>query len=274
MNSINPSTEQAAPTSFGKRLRHWRHQRHLSQLELAHRADISPRHLSFLETDRSTPSRDMALRLAERLDVPLRDRNVLLNAAGYAPMYRERPLDHPEMASARTAVDLILKCHEPYPALAMDRHWNLVAANRMVPLLLAGTDADLLQAPLNVLRLSLHPRGLAPRIANLGQWRRYLFERLRQQIQATGDLELQSLLNELKTYCEPNETRNVELAGERLGVLMPFQFKTEHGTLNLVSTITVFGSPVDITLQEMALETFLPADAFTAGVLRQLMPTG
>jgi transcriptional regulator with XRE-family HTH domain len=186
-----PAPRAAQP--FGDHLRHWRQHRRLSQLDLAHEADISTRHLSFVETGRSVPSREMVLRLSERLDIPLRERNALLVAAGYAPMYRERPLNDPALDSARQAVELLLKSHEPYPALALDRHWNIVATNRMVPHLLAGADPSLLQAPVNVLRLSLHPKGLAPRIANLVQWRDHLFERLRQQITATADPALVAL---------------------------------------------------------------------------------
>ena len=163
------------------------------------------------------PSREMVLRLAERLDVPLRERNALLVAAGYAPMYKERPLDDPALAAARRAVDLILKGHEPYPALAVDRHWNLVAANSMVPHLMEGADPSLLQGPLNVLRLSLHPLGLAPRIINLSQWRRHLFERLGQQVQQTGDATLVALLEELQAYPGP-EDEQADLEGEHLGV--------------------------------------------------------
>src|SRR5207253_3013815 len=191
MDTITAHSRRAAPRGFGEHLRDWRQRRRLSQLDLAQEAEISTRHLSFVETGRSVPSREMVLRLAERLDVPLRERNALLVAAGYAPMYRERPLDDPALAAAREAVQLILRSHEPYPALAVDRHCNLMAQNAVVPHLLAGIDAALLQPPLNVLRLSLHPQGLAPRIANLGQWRHHLFERLRQQIQATGDGYLQ-----------------------------------------------------------------------------------
>src|SRR5207253_8184779 len=187
MDTITAHSRRAAPRGFGEHLRDWRQRRRLSQLDLAQEAEISTRHLSFVETGRSVPSREMVLRLAERLDVPLRERNALLVAAGYAPMYRERPLDDPALAAARAAVDLILKSHEPYPALAVDRHWNLVAANAMLPHLLAGADASLLEAPINVLRLSLHPLGLATRIDNLRQWRGHIFERLRQQIAATGD---------------------------------------------------------------------------------------
>ncbi|WP_297749012.1 helix-turn-helix transcriptional regulator [Hydrogenophaga sp.] len=264
-------TAARTPAPFGERLRHWRQHRRLSQLDLAHVADVSTRHLSYVETGRASPSRDMVLRLLDRLDIPLRERNGLLQAAGYAPMYRERPLDAPDMAPARAAVQRILDCHEPWPALAMDRHWNLVMANRMVAPLLAGAAPTLLQGPINVLRLSLHPDGLAPRIANLRQWRVHLFERLRQQIHATSDETLTALLAELQGYPDGfGAAPVVALPGEHHGVLMPFQFQTPHGTLQLVSTTTVFGSPVDITLQELALETFFPADEASAALLRGL----
>jgi transcriptional regulator with XRE-family HTH domain len=262
-------TASSTPSPFGERLRHWRQRRRLSQLDLAEVADVSTRHLSYVETGRASPSRDMVLRLVDRLDVPLRERNALLEAAGYAPMYRERALDAPDMASARAAVKRILDCHEPWPALAMDRHWNLVMANRMVPLLIAGAAPALLEGPINVLRLSLHSDGLAPRIANLRQWREHLFERLRQQIHLTGDATLAALLAELKAYPESFGNDAGALPGEHHGVLMPFQFHTAHGVLNLVSTTTVFGSPVDITLQELALETFFPADEASAELLRR-----
>ncbi|KRC01368.1 XRE family transcriptional regulator [Hydrogenophaga sp. Root209] len=261
----------APPSTFGEHLRHWRQRRRFSQMDLAHVAEVSTRHLSCVETGRASPSREMVLRLVERLDVPLRERNAWLVAAGFAPMYRARPLDDPEMASARAAVQRILECHEPCPALAMDRHWNLLMHNRLVPMLMAGAAPELLQGPVNVLRLSLHPQGLAPRIANLRQWREHLFERLRQQIRATGDAVLAALLEELKGYPDALGTEHVALPGEHPGVLMPFQFHTAHGVLQLVSTTTVFGSPVDITLQELALETFFPADEATAAVLRGLL---
>jgi len=263
-----PAASQVRP--FGEHLRAWRLRRRMSQLDLAGEADISTRHLSFVETGRSVPSREMVLRLAERLEVPLRERNALLVAAGYAPMYRERPLDDPALAAAREAVQLILKSHEPYPALAVDRHWNLLAHNALVPHLLAGVAASLVQPPVNVLRLSLHPEGLAPHIANIGQWRHHLFERLRQQIQATGDTQLQALEQELRTYPMPPDGDATRLEGEVLGIVVPLRFRTPSGVLNLISTTTIFGSPVDVTLQELALETFFPADAFTGEVLRQL----
>lgn len=255
---------------FGEHLRHWRQHRRLSQFELAAQADISPRHLSFVETGRSSPSRELVLRIARCLDVPLRERNALLVAAGYAPMYRERPLDHPDLAQARRAVDIILKGHEPYPALAIDRHWNLVAANTTVPHLLAGADPALLQPPVNVLRLSLHPRGLAPAIVNLAQWRAHLFERLAQQIDATADRELVALRDELRAYPSAEKEPAVQLAGEHLGVAMPLRLRTAAGELSFISTTTIFGTPVDVTLQELALETFFPADAETGEALRRL----
>lgn len=259
------------PASFGDHLRTWRQQRHLSQLELADEADISTRHVSFMETGRTNPSRDMVLRLCERLAIPLRERNALLVAAGYAPMYRERALDDPALAAARQAVELVLKGHEPCPAIALDRCWNVVAANRAAQALLAAhVSPELLAPPVNVFRLSLHPDGLASRIANLAQWRHHLFERLRQQIQATADPALLALQAELREYPAPEESPPLVMAGEMLGVVMPFCFESVHGMLSLISTTTIFGTPVDVTLQELAVESFFPADAFTAQVLREM----
>ena len=263
-----PAASQVRP--FGDQLRAWRMRRRMSQMDLANEADISTRHLSFVETGRSAPSREMVLRLAERLEVPLRERNALLVAAGYAPMYRERPLDDPALAVAREAVQLILKSHEPFPALAVDRHWNMLAHNAVVPHLLARADPSLLQPPVNVLRLSLHPQGLAPAIVNIGQWRHHLFERLRQQIQATGDAKLQALEQELRGYPVPTDADATRLEGEVLGIAVPLRLRSAAGELSFISTMTVFGTAVDVTLQELALETFFPADAFTAQALRGL----
>lgn len=261
----------AGPASFGDHLRTWRQQRHLSQLELADEADISTRHVSFMETGRTNPSRDMVLRLCERLAIPLRERNALLVAAGYAPMYRERALDDPALTAARQAVERVLKGHEPCPAIALDRCWNVVAANRAAQALLAAhVSPELLAPPINVFRLSLHPNGLASRIANLAQWRHHLFERLRQQIHATGDPALLALQAELLEYPAPDESTPLVMAGEMLGVVMPFCFNSVHGMLSLISTTTIFGTPVDVTLQELAVESFFPADAFTAQVLREM----
>jgi len=224
-----------------------------------------------METGRALPSRDMVLRLAERLDMPLRERNALLVAAGYAPMFSERSLDDPLLQPARKAMELVLAGHEPYPALAIDRHWHLIASNRAVPPLLAGIAPELLQPPVNVLRLSLHPGGLAPRIANYAQWRAHLFERLRRQIEVSGDQFLVDLVNELSAYPAPaSAAAHPGSAHEFGGVVVPFQLATDNGTLSFISTTTVFGTPVDVTLSELALESFFPADAATADALRQL----
>jgi transcriptional regulator with XRE-family HTH domain len=262
------ATTTTATRPVGDLLREWRQRRRLSQMDLALDADISTRHLSFLETGRSTPSRDMILRLAEQLEIPLRERNALLNAAGFAPAYQQRPLADPALAPARQAVELVLKGHEPYPAIAVDRHWTLVSANSAVAPLLAGVDAALLQPPVNVLRLSLHPDGLAPRIANLAEWRAHLLARLRHQLDATADAVLLDLLRVLRDYPAPRETPAAP-PRDFAGVLVPLQLLTADGLLNLISTTTVFGTPVDITLSELALETFFPADAATAELLRK-----
>jgi transcriptional regulator with XRE-family HTH domain len=252
----------------GSLLRKWRERRRLSQLDLATDAEISTRHLSFLETGRSQPSREMVLRLAEQLEVPLRERNALLIAAGYAPVYPERPLDDPALQSARKAVDLVLAGHEPYPALAVDRYWTLIAYNKVVPSLMAGADQSLMQPPINVLRLSLHPQGLSSRIANLAEWRSHLLARLRRQVAVTADPVLEELLTELQGYSAPGgEAVDIE---EYAGVVVPFRFVTEQGVLSFISTTTIFGTPVDITLSELAVESFFPADAATAQALRDL----
>jgi transcriptional regulator with XRE-family HTH domain len=253
----------------GAQLREWRQRRRLSQLDLAGHAAVSTRHLSFMETGRSLPSREMLLRLADRLEVPLRERNRLLTAAGYAPLYREHALADPEMQAPAQAVQRVLKAHEPYPALAVDRHWQMVAANRMVPLLLAELPPALLQPPLNVLRLSLHPEGLAPRILNLGAWRAHLLHRLQHQVQASGDPVLATLADELRAL-PPLPGEQPATPPTEAGVYVPLRLRTRFGELNLISTITVFGTPTDITLSELALETFFPADEQTAAALRRL----
>ena len=254
-----------AATPVGLHLRQWRQRRRMSQLDLASEASISTRHLSFVETGRAQPSREMLLHLAERLEVPLRDRNVLLVAAGFAPSFPERGLDDRAMQPARRAVELILAGHEPHPALAVDRHWQLVSANRAVPPLLAGAAAALLRPPVNVLRLSLHPEGLAPRILNLAEWRAHLLARLRRQIELTADDTLIALLAELSTYPAGVSTSPPTDHG---GIAVPLRLATPRGVLSFLSTTTVFGTPVDVTLSELALETFFPADRATAEALR------
>lgn len=253
------------PPPVGVLLRRWRERRRLSQLDLAELAEISPRHVSCLETGRSMPSRAMVLRLAKRLDVPLRERNTLLLAAGLAPIYRERRLDDPALRQARAAVERVLAAHEPYPALAVDRGWTLLAANRAVGALLAGVSAALMEPPVNVLRLSLHPDGLAPRITNLGEWRSHVLERLRHQIEVSGDRVLEQLLAELESY-PGGEEHTLDPADP--GVFVPMRLRIDAGELALISTTTVFGTPVDITLAELAIESFFPADDATAGILR------
>ncbi|MFT3814521.1 MAG: helix-turn-helix transcriptional regulator [Acidovorax sp.] len=258
-----------ARSPIGDHLRHWRQHRRLSQQDLALEAAVSTRHLSCMETGRAQPSREMVLRLADRLAVPLRERNALLVAAGFAPMYQARPLDHPDLAAARQAVERVLKGHEPNPALAVDRHWNLVAHNAMVPLLLEGAAPRLLAPPVNVLRLSLHPEGLGPRIANAGQWRAHLLHRLQQQIAATADAQLQALHDEIAAYpvaSEPHASHD----GTAAGIVVPFQLRTPQGVLSFISTVTIFGTPVDVTLQELAVESFFPADAATQAALARL----
>ena len=256
---------------IGSLLREWRQRRRLSQLELALEAEVSTRHLSFVETGRSTPSREMVLHLAERLEIPIRERNVLLLAAGYAPAFVERPLQDPALASARQAVELLLAAHEPWPALAVDRHWTLLASNRAVAPLLTGVAPALLRPPLNVLRLSLHPEGLAPRIANLTEWRGHLFARLSRQVSLTADAGLAELLRELRDYPAPAlEAPFPHPDRAAASVVVPLCLTTDAGTLSFISTSTVFGTPVEVTLAELALETFFPADAATAAALRRL----
>ncbi len=238
----------------------------MSQLDLALEAEISARHLSFLETGRSRPSREMVLNLAERLEVPLRERNVLLVSAGYAPVFPERSLDDPALLAARQAVDLVLAGHEPYPALAIDRHWTKVAANAAVGRVLTGVDAALLEPPVNVMRVALHPRGLAPRIENLLEWREHLLARLRRQIDLTADPVIVALLEELRGYPAPKGVAAVS----NVSAVVPFRLITAAGILSFVSTTMLFGTPIDVTLAELAIEAFFPANAETAEAMRRM----
>ncbi|HEX9964093.1 MAG TPA: helix-turn-helix transcriptional regulator [Allosphingosinicella sp.] len=247
----------------GSQIRTWRTRRRLSQLDLALDAEISARHLSFIETGRSRPSRGMLLRLAERLRIPPRERNVLLVAGGFAPALPARTLDDPALAAARQAVDKVLAAYEPYPALAVDLHWNLVAANAGIAPFLADVAPHLLNPPLNVLRLSLHPEGLAPRIENLPEWRAYVFRRLEEQVDASADPVISALLEELRAY-----PGGVAESGESNGVAILLKVRQGPHLLSFLSMTTVFGTPIDITLAELAVEAFLPADAATAELLR------
>jgi len=256
-------------SQFGPLLREWRQRRHISQLDLALQGNLSSRHLSFLETGRSQPSREMVLNLAEQLEVPLRERNILLTAAGFAPSFPERKLDDPALSVARQAVELVIQGHSPYPALAVDRHWTMVAANDAMAPLLTGVDPDLLRPPVNVMRVALHPAGLAPRTVNLVEWRTHLLERLRRQVEATADPVLLALLEELRGYPVPHGPRNSRPARDYAGMVLPFELLTEAGVMAFFSTVTVFGTPIDITLSELALECFYPADAATAEILQR-----
>ena len=247
---------------MGDLLRDWRQRRRLSQLDLSNEAGVSARHLSFLETGRAQPSREMVLHLAEQLEIPLRERNDLLLAAGYAPAYGRRRLDHPDMAAVRAAVDLVLAAYEPYPALAVDRGWHLVAGNRSVALLTDGVAPDLLEPPVNVLRLGLHPRGLAPRILNLPQWRTHLLTRLAREAHLTADPALAALHRELAALPGGRDRTPPD------GIAVPLRLRHEDGPLSFLSTVTTFGTAVDLTAAELSIEAFLPADAHTAAVLR------
>lgn len=248
----------------GELLRDWRQRRRLSQLDLAGDAGVSARHLSFVETGRARPSREMVLHLAERLEVPLRQRNDLLLAAGFAPVYGRRGLDDPDMSAVRAALDLVLGAYEPFPALVVDAGWNLVAANRSLAPLLEGVAERLLAPPVNVLRLSLHPDGLAPRIVNLPQWRAHVLHRLGREAHLTADPHLAALHRELVAL--PGGTDRTPPNG----IVVPLRLRTGDDVLSFLSTVTTFGTAVDLTAAELSIEAFLPADAHTAEVLRTL----
>ncbi len=267
---------RAAPDagSVGELLRGWRMRRRRSQLALALDADVSARHLSFLETGRARPSREMLHRLAECLEIPHRERNTLLVAAGYAPEHRARGLDDAALREVRAAVDLMLAGLDPCPALAVDRHWNLLAANPAAGRLLAGVAPELAAPPVNVLRASLHPDGLAPRIANLAEWRGHLLERLRREVENTADPVLAALLEELRGYPAPRGAAPRAPAargdGTEVPVAIPLRLRTDEGLLSFLSTTTVFGTAVDVTAAELVIESLLPADVHTAEALRRL----
>ncbi len=248
----------------GPMLREWRQRRRVSQLELALDAGVSTRHLSFVETGRSKPSAEMVLTLADQLEVPLRQRNQLLLAAGYAPQYAARSLDDPELAQVRDALGRVLGGHEPYPALAVDQQWNLVASNAALGLLLEGVAPELLQPPANTLRVALHPEGMAPRVINLGQWRAHLLHRLSRQISVTGDPALIALHEELVSYPGPTGSEPDSPGGE---VMVELRLHTAYGPLRFFSTVTIFGTAADITVSELAIEAFFPANDATAEAL-------
>jgi transcriptional regulator with XRE-family HTH domain len=259
--------------NVGDLLRQWRHQRRMSQLDLAVEAEVSARHLSFVETGRSHPSRELVLHLAEHLDVPLRDRNTLLMAAGFAPTYPETPLDAAEMAPVRDAIDKILGSHEPFPAVVVDRHWNLVSANQpALTILTGGVDPALLAAPASTLRVCLHPEGLAPRIVNFDEYSAHLLDRLDRLAAATSDPELLSLRDELRRYPGVSAAHfgGSDTASRLFVPLVLRDHSDGEGALTFFSTIATFGTAHDITLAELAIESFFPADERTSAALRVL----
>jgi transcriptional regulator with XRE-family HTH domain len=260
-----------APRGVGDSLREWRQRRRLTQLELSNATGISARHLSFIETGRSQPSRAMISRLAEYLQVPLRQRNELLTAAGYAAVYPMRALADPALASARQTVELLLKAHEPYPAFAIDRHWMMVASNEGFRPFIGDIDLSQFPRPFNVLRFTLHPRGLGPRIINHWQWRAHVYANLQRQIELSADSVLSALLEELRGYplpagVVPSDSAEVNPTGS---FAVPFQLQTEYGALSFFSTTTTFGTPLEITLSEFSLECFYPVDAASAAILHR-----
>ncbi|PCG84475.1 transcriptional regulator [Streptomyces sp. WZ.A104] len=280
-------------TGVGPLLRGGREQRRISQLELALRADSSARHISFIETGRSRPSEEMVLRLAEQLDIPVRERNALLVAAGYAPRYTQTPLDDPAMASLRESLERLLTAYEPCPALVVDGTYGVVAANRGVALLLEGVSERLLTPPVNAMRLTLHPEGLAPRIVNLPEWRADLLAQMDRQIALARSPELRALYDEVAAYPVPSRT---DLAGrtdladppdggaraegadgpgrDRPPVFaLPLLLEHRGRVLSFLSSIATFNTPMDVTVAELAIETFLPADRETATHLRAHVPS-
>ncbi|MFJ5117861.1 MULTISPECIES: helix-turn-helix domain-containing protein [unclassified Kitasatospora] len=269
------TAETGTGTGVGALLRGWRERRQLSQLRLALRADSSARHISFIETGRSRPSQEMVLRLAEHLDVPVRERNTLLLAAGYAPHYPETPLDDPAMDALRGGMERLLAAHDPYPALVVDGVFRVLAVNRSLGVLLDGVAPRLLAPPLNAMRITLHPEGLAPRIANLRQWRRHLLERMERQIELVRSAPLRALYEEVSAYPEP-ANRLLDDTDEDIAELFPFALPLRVAyrgrVLSFLSTVATFNTPMDVTVSELAMETFLPADAQTAAVLREAAP--
>jgi transcriptional regulator with XRE-family HTH domain len=259
------ATASSQPT-VGALLRQWRERRRRTQLDVALDAGVSTRHLSFVETGRSAPGRDVILLLAEQLEIPFRDRNLLLLAAGHAPAFPERPLDAPELAPVRAALKLILTGHEPYPAVIFDRSWNVVAANSAMAAFANGVDPALLTPPVNVLRIGLHPQGMAPRIINLGEWRAHFLERLQRQVAATGDQTLAALAEEVSGYPAPEDSPAPDPnAGEMLG---PVRIRADDGAeLSFFGMFATFDTPFEITTSELAMELLFPADAQTAAAL-------
>jgi transcriptional regulator with XRE-family HTH domain len=258
---------QALRAPIGEQLRSWRERRQLSQLELSLAADVSARHLSFVENGRAQPGRDLILRLATELDVPLRDRNAMLVSAGFAPVFRHRRFDDPSFDSVRAIITATLETHKPFPAYVIDRHWSVVASNSAIPELFEGVAPELLIAPINVVRMILHPRGIAPRLLNFSTWRRYYLTQLRRQIVLTGDPVLEELYRDATSY-PLQGSEDAQNEGSVDGPAIAFEVMTSLGRLSFLSATTVFGSPADVTLEEIALELLYPANTFTAQAVR------
>ncbi|MET9216832.1 MULTISPECIES: helix-turn-helix domain-containing protein [unclassified Nocardia] len=255
-------TTALTTTAFGPQLRHWRTLRRVSQLDLAIRAETSQRYLSFLEQGRSQPGRTMVVRLAESLDLPLRDRNNLLLAAGFAPVFPESDLAAPELAPVREALTAVLDGHLPYPALVARPRGELVTANAAFDLFTDGVADHLLRAPMNVLRLALHPDGVAPRVRNLPEWGRHIIDSLRSRAAHTPDPAVDALITELSGYLPP-----VAPGPDHVGFAVPLHLRTDDGDLRLITTLTSFATATDVTIAELHLEAFLPADAESARIL-------
>ncbi|MEU1470482.1 helix-turn-helix transcriptional regulator [Streptomyces sp. NPDC005761] len=267
-------TTVALDTGVGPLLRSWRERRRISQLELALRADSSARHISFIETGRSRPSEEMVLRLADHLDVPVRERNALLVVAGYAPRFTETALDDPAMGALREGMDRLLQGYDPYPAFVVDGLYTVVAANQGMTRMLDGVAEHLLAPPLNAMRLTLHPEGLAPRIRNLREWRADLLAQMERQIALVRSAELRALYEEVAGYPVPAEVAgDADRAGPSSSVPFALPLVIEHGgqLLSFVASIATFNTPMDVTVAELAIETLLPADAATAAYLRSLI---
>ncbi|WP_405603584.1 helix-turn-helix transcriptional regulator [Streptomyces sp. NBC_01410] len=268
-------TTVASGTGVGPLLRGWRDRRRISQLELALRADSSARHISFIETGRSRPSEELILRLAEHLDVPVRERNALLLAAGYAPRFTETPLDDPSMGALREGMERLLTGYEPYPATVVDGSYTVVAANRGVAMLLEGLPEHLLTPPLNAMRITLHPEGLAPRIRNLREWRGHLLAQMERQIALARSEPLRALYDEVAAYPLPGTGADAEDREESVPspyFALPLQIEHEGRVLSFVSSISTFNTPMDVTVAELAIETLLPADPATVKYLQSLTP--
>lgn len=259
------------PKKVGVLLREWRERRRLTQLALALDAEISQRHISFIELGKANPSREMILKLSEKLDIPLRERNILLAAGGFAPDFPERPLDDPSLTAASRAIDLMLSGLEPNPAFVVDRHWTIIKTNKAANFLLETVDSVLLKPPVNMLRLCLHPKGLTPQIINYGEWRKYILEYIKRQIELTADSALIKLLEELKSYAAPKPIQRTSHPLEEYDrVAVELRLASKSEVMSFFVTTTIFGTPIDITLSELAVEVFFPADTETARILRRI----